>query len=221
MAQYPDAPWHLEGPALQAVFLLDAARARAHVPDDLRIVEVFPGKSLGVLTIARYMAPSTVAYSELIVCPALASDGRRKGLFVSHLYVDDLESQAGGRSIWKLDKRLASFEWGPDASCSVRTSHTELCRLRAGRGLGIPIPGLPFRAFGNLATVRSHFSARAQSSLARIGRVEVTIPLTSPLVGLVPSRRMLGAAHAHARLVVEPPNHERTLHEDARAHAGA
>lgn len=216
MAQYPDAPWHLEGPALQAVFLLDAARARAHVPDDLRIVEVFPGKSLALLTIARYVAPSTLAYSELIVCPALASDGRRKGLFVSHLYVDDLESQAGGRSIWKLDKRLASFEWGPDASCSVRTRDAELCQVRAGRGLRLPTPPLPFWAFGNLPTLRSHFGARAQSSRARVGRVEVTVPLTSPLVGLVRSGRMLGAAHAHARLVVEPPSHERAL-GDARS----
>jgi acetoacetate decarboxylase len=52
------------------------------------------------LLLATYTG-GTLAYHELIVFGT--------GLVVSHIYVDDERSLAGGRDIWKLPKELADF----------------------------------------------------------------------------------------------------------------
>jgi acetoacetate decarboxylase len=84
---------------MQALQLVDIPRARPFVPAALPIVPVFPGKSLGVMYLAAYGPGSALTYNELIVAPALARHGRRVGFWISHIYVDEPRSVAGGREI--------------------------------------------------------------------------------------------------------------------------
>src|SRR6185437_1146643 len=111
---YPPAPWRLRGHSIQALRLIDSSIARDHVPAGLRVVTVWPGKTLAVLYCASYEPPSVLRYHELVVAPALVAAGGRIGFWISRIYVDDAISQAGGRGIWGLPKELASFTWQPD-----------------------------------------------------------------------------------------------------------
>lgn len=73
-----------------------------------------PGWTFGGVYCAHYGAGSTLEYLELIVIPGLVRRGHRLGAWISHIYVDDAQSVAGGRSIWALPKELAEFRDGPD-----------------------------------------------------------------------------------------------------------
>ncbi len=46
---FPPAPWRLTGTAVQALWTVEVARARALVPAELPIVSVKPGRTLAVL----------------------------------------------------------------------------------------------------------------------------------------------------------------------------
>jgi Acetoacetate decarboxylase (ADC) len=75
-----------------------------HPPAPWRLrgeVLVIPRGATSGLFLATYTG-ETLAYHELIVF--------RRGLVVSHIYVDDERSLAGGRAIWNLPKELAEFE---------------------------------------------------------------------------------------------------------------
>lgn len=107
----PPAPWDLKGEFFAVGGFLPIARAKAHVPDDLEIVSVMPGMTLGAIALARYTEGSILTYSELVVVSAVVKAGGRTGGWISHIYVDHETSLQGGRSIWGLPKDLATFEW--------------------------------------------------------------------------------------------------------------
>ena len=44
---YPQAPWTLQGYAIQTLQLLDIDRVRPFIPSELNIITVLPGKTLG------------------------------------------------------------------------------------------------------------------------------------------------------------------------------
>jgi acetoacetate decarboxylase len=108
---YPAAPWINKGSAYQTIHLIDVKRAQAFIPSDFSIVSVLPGKTLGVFFVAAYGPGSALEYNELIVAPALIRYGRRFGFWISHIYVDNVDSMAGGREIWGLPKEIAQFSW--------------------------------------------------------------------------------------------------------------
>ena len=90
---------------------LDEAVARKHVPDDLGIVCLRPGRTLAALVIADYRTGSTLRYSELSFMPALVRHGRRIGAWISAIWVDDETSLRGGRQMWGVPKEIADFSW--------------------------------------------------------------------------------------------------------------
>jgi acetoacetate decarboxylase len=47
----------------------------------------------------------------MAVAPALTRHGGRLGFWISHIYVDNEDSMAGGRDIWGLSKEMAQFSW--------------------------------------------------------------------------------------------------------------
>jgi acetoacetate decarboxylase len=108
---YPQAPWMLYGYAIQTVHLIDIEKARPLIPKELEIVSIWPGKTLGGVYISSYKSGSVLEYSELIVIPAVVSNSGKIGGWVSHIYVDNSDSVAGGREIWGLPKELAEFSW--------------------------------------------------------------------------------------------------------------
>ncbi|MGB3264867.1 MAG: acetoacetate decarboxylase family protein [Microcoleus sp.] len=181
---YPPAPWHLQGYAVQTLQLIDVARVRALVPSELEIVSLLPGKTLGGIYISSYGLGSVMEYNELIVVSAIANYAGKWGAWISHIYVDNPNSVAGGREIWGLPKELAQFSWeGNDAvkatplgyRVTVSQANRQLCSLNySQQSLALPVP-----FSGNIfSTERSNlllFRGEFQSRIGLIkGKLEVT-----------------------------------------------
>jgi acetoacetate decarboxylase len=183
---YPPAPWHLYGQALQSIYLVDLARAKELVPADLEIISVLPGKTLGSLYLSVYEANSTLEYHELIVVAALVRYQGKIGSWVSHIYVDNLESVAGGREVWGLPKEMADFTWS-DRSIQVTQGDRSLCQVQYSQG------GLPLSPGGKSRIIGKGFSGLTEDVLAFAGDFKaklkwvssnITIPPESPLTKL-------------------------------------
>jgi hypothetical protein len=79
---------------------------------------------------ARYGPGSSLSYSEFAVAPALAEARGRVGFWISHIYVDNTLSIAGGREIWKLPKQPATFTWNSESrEVVVAEGSLTLCRV--------------------------------------------------------------------------------------------
>lgn len=191
--RYPAAPWRLTGRSVQALHLLDASVAQRSVPDDVRVVTVWPGKTLAVLYCASYESPSVLCYHELVLAPALVAGDGRIGFWISQIYVDDPASQAGGHEIWGLPKELATFDWAPHGrEVTVHSGAQPLCRIRwSAAGLSLPMP-LYLPAISREGKRLRSFGACGSASVART-RGEISIPSGSPLtrVGFEQSRTLL------------------------------
>jgi hypothetical protein len=107
---YPPPPWTLAGSFLNASFALRAKAVAALVPEPLKLVTLPGGLALGSVTIGRYGPGSTLEYNELIAAVAVRY-GRRPGIYVTHIGVDNNASLRGGRELWNLPKQLWRFEW--------------------------------------------------------------------------------------------------------------
>ncbi|MBX6342143.1 MAG: acetoacetate decarboxylase family protein [Thermomicrobiaceae bacterium] len=182
---YPPAPWVLYGRAIFAPRLLDSRGARAFVPPYLDVVSVLPGKTLGGVYLAAYGPGSALAYHELIVVAALARSGGRVGFWISHIYVDDLRSMAGGREIWGLPKEMAEFAWpvGEERRVVARQDGRDLCALHYGPertlcGLPVVVPAFSARG-GDLL----QFNGVASGRLG-LGKGQLEVPPDSPLAAL-------------------------------------
>ncbi|RUT07115.1 hypothetical protein DSM106972_023760 [Dulcicalothrix desertica PCC 7102] len=125
---YPMAPWNLQGYAVATVHLTDIDRVRPLIPSEFEIFSVFPGKTVGAVYVSNYQPGSVLEYSELIVVPALVTYQGKVSGWVSHIYVDNLDSVAGGREIWGLPKELADFTW-LDKRVFVQQAGRTLCTL--------------------------------------------------------------------------------------------
>ncbi|HEY9651724.1 MAG TPA: acetoacetate decarboxylase family protein [Coleofasciculaceae cyanobacterium] len=146
---YPQAPWTLQGHAIQTVQLIDIERVRPLIPSELQIISVWPGKTLGGVYLSYYGSASVLKYSELIVVAGVVSYSGKIGGWVSHIYVDNIDSVAGGRDIWGLPKELAEFTWdkkictasGYENFVLVRQGERTLCRLHySPKNLGLQVP---------------------------------------------------------------------------------
>lgn len=184
--------------------LLDISRVKRSVPPELTILPLLPGKTLGGIYLAKYGAGSTLAYHELIVVSALVRRGCRLGAWVSHVYVDDPRSVAGGREIWGLPKRLAAFSWAqPSGPVVVRGRRQPLCILRLTRRP--PLARLPVflpafsRKEGELMWFRGAGTARLG-----VTRAKVDVPAASPFSALG-FKQGLGVRLHSLEVLVRPP----------------
>lgn len=108
---YPQAPWTLQGYAIQTLQPLDIDLVRPLIPSQLAIIPVFPGKTLGGIYLSYYGSGSVLEYSELIVIAGVVGYKGKFGGWISHIYVDNPDSVTGGREIWGLPKEIADFTW--------------------------------------------------------------------------------------------------------------
>jgi acetoacetate decarboxylase len=183
-SSYPPAPWQLYGNALATLQLVDVERSREFIPAEFQIIPVLPGKTVGGLYFALYEGNSTLTYSELIVMAGLVRYRNQWGAWISHIYVDNPASVAGGRNIWGLPKELAEFEW-QDKSVTVRQEDAVLCQFRYQPGLPFAI-GMP-KIRGNILSVLDNNILRFQGDFAEsLNWIQgtVTISATSPFSGL-------------------------------------
>ncbi len=126
---YPAAPWNLQGYAVQTVHLIDIDCVRDLIPNEFEIFSILPGQTIGGVYLSKYQSGSILEYSELIVVPGLVSYQGKIGGWVSHIYVDNPDSVAGGREIWGLPKELANFTWQLDKRVVVQQGNKTLCSL--------------------------------------------------------------------------------------------
>lgn len=183
---YPSAPWDLYGNALQSFHLVDIEKARAFVPRDFEIVSVLPGKTFGCLYLSIYDAQSTLQYHELIVVPGIVRYQDKIGAWISHIYVDHLESMAGGRNIWGLPKEMAEFTWA-DRDVKVTQGQNALCQFQWDPW-EIPLSLLgkskvSVNVFGGLTEDLLVFEGEAEAWLKWIP-CRLTIPSQSPFAAI-------------------------------------
>lgn len=183
---YPPAPWKLQGYALQTLHLIDVKNSRPLIPPELEIVSIFPGKTLGGVYLSAYETGSILEYNELIVVAALVRYRGKVGAWISHIYVDNLDSVAGGREIWGLPKEIAKFIWEKD-NVSVYQSERQLCNLKYQKGwLSFSTwwqQALSGDVFGELGSELLLFTGQFKSQL-KIVIGNLAIPSTSPFACL-------------------------------------
>lgn len=182
----PPPPWRLRGRAILLLQQLRIEDARAYVPAALDIAPIAPGKTLGILYLASYETGSTLCYHELIVVPALVRHGLKFGGWISHIYVDEPRSVAGGQQYWALPKELAAFQWseeGRSRTVLVRQGEDVLCRLQASRTMGrVKLPVLA-PAFSLRNGDLLWFQGRGWGRCS-IGSAEVELVPASPFAAL-------------------------------------
>jgi acetoacetate decarboxylase len=201
LSAYPPAPWRIAGPAAIVPVLIPLAIARRHVPGDVEVVAVAPGRTAGGLLVARYEPGSTLAYGELLVFPALTRVRGSLGMWISHAYVDSPASLAGGRRMWGVPKDLATFAWRPGGVTITREDGTPLlgAAWRTPRRT-LPLPGST-RSNGTVGGVdRRAFAGGGRLTMGP-ARVDVDVPAASPFAALgLAGRRPSLAGHADFRL---------------------
>jgi acetoacetate decarboxylase len=182
---YPPAPWKLQGYATQTLNLVDIDRVRRFVPPELDIVAILPGKTIGSIYISEYQLGSVLTYNELIVAPALVRKGTKIGGWISHIYVDNPDSVAGGRGVWGLPKELAEFT-RIDRQITVKQHNKTLCRLSYQPNLWSDLkitPKITVPCFGNLNGNLLYFNNDFQGTVSLVDS-NLEIPQSSPFASL-------------------------------------
>ena len=182
---YPQAPWTLKGFAFQTLHLIDIAKASPFIPPELAIVSAAPGKTLGGVYLAQYGAGSSLEYNELIVVAGVVRREQTIGAWVSHIYVDNPDSVAGGREIWGLPKELAAFDWQVGAQrVVVQQDDRVLCSLSSSWRVSLLRQTITFPAYSLLNSDFLRFNATASANFSLIG-AELEVPNTSPFERLI------------------------------------
>ncbi|MDP8962653.1 MAG: acetoacetate decarboxylase family protein [Cyanobacteriota bacterium] len=209
---YPSSPWTLQGYALQTLQLIDVEQVRPFIAPELDIVSVLPGKTLGGVYLSCYGSGSVLEYSELIVAAGIVRYSGKIGGWISHIYVDNPDSVAGGRNIWGLPKELAEFTWekgsrtasGYENCVTVRQGEQTLCQLSYNQQtLGLP---LPFS--GNVFSTHSEsillFNGKFEGSVGTVGS-KLQVPVESPFASLGLDRPWLTFYGEKLRMVIGTP----------------
>lgn len=204
---YPSPPWHLQGYALSTLHWLNIEASRSLVPPELEIVSILPGKTLGGVYLSVYKSGSILEYNELIVVAALVNYQNRIGAWISHIYVDNQESVAGGREIWGLPKEMAQFTW-QDNRVSVRQADCLLCRLDyQSSWLNLSTwwqPKLSGNCFSGLGSELLSFTSQFSSEISFLTG-SLAVPNNSPLANLNLDRPWLTLNLKKLNLIVKAP----------------
>ncbi|MBV8883635.1 MAG: acetoacetate decarboxylase family protein [Chroococcidiopsidaceae cyanobacterium CP_BM_RX_35] len=200
---YPQTPWKLQGYAFQTAQLVDIERVRRFIPKELNIISVWPGKTLGGVYLSAYESGSVLEYNELIAIAALVSYGSKFGGWVSHIYVDDSDSVAGGREIWGLPKELAEFSWESDR-VTVRQNNQLLCSLSYHKQAFGWQQRLAASTFSNLGSDLLLFRSELESKLGLVS-AKLAVPAESPLASLGIGQPLVTVKSEKLRLSVAAP----------------
>jgi hypothetical protein len=209
---YPKAPWTLQGYALQTCQLLDAKKVRPFIPPQFELVCVLPGKTVGGIYVSHYGTGSVLEYSELIVIAGLVSYSGQIGGWISHIYVDNADSVAGGRNIWGLPKELAEFTWEKNTSANsgyknrllVRQGERTLCQFSYNSpNFELQLP-LSANAFSTKLDSIVLFKSQFESRFSLIA-TQLQVPSESSFANLGLDHPWLTLSCNQLRLVVGSP----------------
>lgn len=183
---YPQAPWTLCGYAIQTLQLIDVDKTRPFIPPEFEIVSIFPGKTLGGIYVSSYGLGSVLQYNELIIAAGFVSYAGKIGAWISHIYVDNPDSVAGGREIWGLPKELADFTWDNsqnNSQVAIAQGNKQLCTISYNKpSLKFP---LPFKGsvFSKMSGNILMFDGELSSQIGLTGS-KVNVPAESPFYSL-------------------------------------
>lgn len=202
---YPQAPWTLKGFAFQTLHLVDIAIASPFIPPGLAIVSAAPGKTLGGVYLSQYGAGSSLDYNELIVVAGVVKRGSTIGAWVSHIYVDNPDSVAGGREIWGMPKELATFDWQAGArQVIVHQENQVLCSLSSSWRVSLLRQAIAFPVYSVLNANFLLFGATASANFGLIG-AKLEIPDTSPFGRLIDTPPLSAFSADSLELRVDAP----------------
>lgn len=186
---------------------VDVEKARLFIPKELEIISLWPGKTLGGIYVSSYGLGSVMEYNELIVTSAIVSYAGKKGSWISHIYVDNPNSVAGGREIWGLPKELAEFNWeeGQTSCVLVTQGNRRLCSFSYSQPIWawrMPISSQTLSASSaNFLSFKSECEGRFGFTSSQL-----QIPVDSPFYSLNLSQPWLTISWEELNLVVSQPS---------------
>jgi len=203
---YPQAPWTLKGYAFLSLHLVEIAKASPFIPVELAIVSTIPGKTLGGVYLSQYTNGSDLTYNELIVVAGLVSWRGTIGSWVSHIYVDNPDSVAGGREVWGLPKEMADFRWesGESGSVTVRQGDQLLCSWRSTGRFSLLRQQFSFPSFSQQNGSFLLFNSTAQANFGLVS-ASLDIPQSSPFGRLIDSPPVMAVSADSLDLKVDAP----------------
>ncbi|AFZ23321.1 acetoacetate decarboxylase [Cylindrospermum stagnale PCC 7417] len=201
---YPQTPWILQGYAIQTLHLVNIDQVRPLIPSELEIITVWPGKTLGDVYLSHYGSGSVLEYSELIVAPAFVSYQGKIGAWISHIYVDNADSVAGGQEIWGLPKELAEFTWEQGERVTVRQGRQKLCSLNYHRQNLAWRQRLAISSFSAMGADLLIFSSEFESLLGLINS-QLEVPAESAFSGIGLGQPFLSFRSEQMSLRVDAP----------------
>ena len=185
--------WQVNGPiALFTLHAIKISQIRPGPPEELRIVSIWPGVTLGMTLLSHYGPGSTLEYHEFAVMPALVRFGRSLGFWVSHLYVDSEKSVEGGRRLG-FPKEMALFNWtdGLPGEVVVSKDDKQICAIHYGRprgGFRFYLGGPSISIAGDKVMWMRH---RLKASYG-LCRVRIDCPVGSPAYDIGLGRPLVG-----------------------------
>lgn len=200
--QYPPAPWTLKGYAIQTLHLVDKDKVRSLIPPELNPFSLWPGKAVASVYLSYYSSESVMEYSELIVALAVTAD-KGFGGWISHIYVDNENSVAGGREIWGLPKEYAEFTW-KEKSVTVRQGNQYLCTLNFSQPSFAWRQTLAAPGFSKLAEELMTFRAKFEGLIGFI-TASLEVPQDSPFVSIGLGQPFLTVRYDQMVLQVDAP----------------
>jgi hypothetical protein len=192
---YPPMPWRMRGIMSMGVFSVVQPPA---LPEGVR--PILPRRLAVVLV--RYLE-GTLTYDELVV-GSMARHGRRAGLFVHRIWVNDLASLWGGRRHWGLPKQPAEFTWKEQSFEVVDGDEVLAAGSVAPRPPRLPAVTLPLAGFGRLDDTWLLTTSRLRARWAP-ARMELT-QWSHRLPALTRPATPVSAVADSFRIVVPPPD---------------
>jgi acetoacetate decarboxylase len=211
--QYPPAPWTIKGYAIQTLHLVDIDQVSSLIPPELNLFSVWPGKTIAIVYLSYYSSESVMEYSELIVALAVTADNGKLGGWVSHIYVDNENSVAGGREIWGLPKELAEFTW-QEKSVTVRQGNQHLCTLNFSQTSFAWRQKLATPVFSKLDNDFLTFTANFEGLVGFVGS-SLVVPSESPFAGVGLGQPFLTVRCDQLILQIDAPKYGRVLTVDS------
>ncbi|WP_218081816.1 acetoacetate decarboxylase family protein [Anthocerotibacter panamensis] len=104
-------PWTMQGQSVLEFAQFPVDLVRPYIPQDVDIVQTWPGYSLGAVLFICYDQTPIGSYNELVLAPALVRYRSALGLWVTNIDVDSETSRINGRVNWGLPKGITRFTY--------------------------------------------------------------------------------------------------------------
>ena len=176
-AAHPPAPWRLVGSAVIVPALAWRGSGAATGTGAAK-----GGRTLGGFLVGAYDGRSTLAYHELLGVHGFEWSSLLPAARITAAHVDDDASVAGGRAIWGIPKRRATFKWIP-SPCGVEVVISDADGVLATIAADTRRPGRLIPVLGRFVGVDGRPAWVRGTLRGAPARVRVTVALAGPLAG--------------------------------------